>query len=167
MLNKNHNKKGGYAVLELLCYIALFVVLSVVVIQSMITMSQSFKETTIQAELTESSHIMERISREIRGARSISSISATDLVLNTTDSAGVAKTVELLLSGTDLRLLENSVLTGNLNTPTIVVTAFTFTQINTTQGAAVKVSFTIRSTNDKQARTENLYNTVVLRGDYE
>lgn len=165
MSNIIYNK--GYAVLELVFYISLFVILSVLVINSMVVMTQSFKETTVQAELSQSGTILERISREIRGAYGIASVSASDLVLNTKDSAGANKTVQFVLSGTDVRLLENTIFTGNLNTPTIAVTGLSFTQITTAQGSAVKISFTVQSTNDKQNRTETFYNTVVLRGGYE
>ena len=132
----------------------------------MITMARSFRETAIQAELVQSGVIIERISREVRQAYGISSISPNDLKLNTKDDAGADKTVEFLLSGSNIQLLENNVLTGNLNAPNISVTAVTFTQINTTQGAAVKIFLTIRSNNDKLNRTQDFYNTVVLRGIY-
>src|SRR3989344_7454323 len=112
---KIENYSRGYTLVELLFYIAFFSILSVVVIQSLVTMTRSFKETSIQAELVQSGTIIERISREIRQAYDISSISASNLGLASTDSAGANKTVEFLLSGTSLQLLENSVLTGNLN----------------------------------------------------
>lgn len=162
-----HKKKSGYAVLELLFYISVFVVLSVAVIDAMITMTRSFRETALQAEFAQTGAIMERVSREIRQAYDISSISAGDLGLNTKDSSGANKTVEFLLSGTNLELLENGTLTGNLNTPTIAVTALAFTQITTTKGKAVKISMTLKSTNDTQAHTEDFYDTIVLRGLYQ
>ncbi|OGI95138.1 hypothetical protein A3A03_01805 [Candidatus Nomurabacteria bacterium RIFCSPLOWO2_01_FULL_40_18] len=159
-------KQNGYAVLELLFYISFFAVLSLVVINAMITMAKSFRETAIQAEFMQSGNIMERISREIRQAYNISLISGSDLVLNTKDDAGVDKTVEFLLSSTNLRLIENGVLTGNLNTPNISVTAVTFTQITTAKGKAVKVTMTLVSQNDTLNRSQNFYDTVVLRGIY-
>ena len=163
---KKNKTKNGYAVLELLFYISLFIVLSLVVINSMIIMAKSFQETAIQAELVQSETIMERMIREIRSSYDINSISATDLILNTTDGDGANKTVEFLLSGSNLQLLENNILTGNLNTPHIVVTALTFTQIITARGKAIKIFLTIRSTNDILARTQDFYDTVVLRGNY-
>src|SRR3989338_8033873 len=75
----------GYAILELLFYITFFSILSLVVINAMITMTKSFRETAIQAELIESGSIMERMEREIRQALSINSIVANDLKLNTKD----------------------------------------------------------------------------------
>ena len=158
--------KNGYALLELLFYISFFVVLCLLVIDAMVVMAGSFRETTINAEWAQSGNIMERISREIRGAVSISTLNTTDLILNTKDSGGGNKTVEFSLSGANLQLIENGTLTGNLNTPKIVVTGISFSQITTTQGKAVKVFLTLRSTDDSLNRVKNFYDTIVLRGIY-
>jgi competence protein ComGC len=164
---KNARKiNSGYALIEILFYILIFTVLSIAIINAMITMAKSFRETTIQAELIQSGTILERISREIRNASAINSISATDLKLNIKNDAGADKTVEFVLLGNDLRFLENDVFIGNLNTPNIAVTALSFTQITTAQNNAVKVLLTIKSNHDLSNRNENFYDTVVLRGNY-
>lgn len=170
-IKKNHclgeTRKDGYAILELVFYIALFVVISLVVINAMITMGRSFRETSIQAGLAQAGNIMERISREIRASYDIDVAStSTDLKLKTTDGTGALKTEELLFSSPNVQLIENNVLTGNLNTPNIVVMALTFTQITTVKSKAVKIVLTIKSANDVSGRTENFYDTVVLRGVY-
>ena len=164
---KIFKKSQGYAILELLFYIAFFSILSLVVINAMITMARAFKETTIQSEFVQGGTIMERMSREIRQAYSINSIGANDLELDTKDSGGASKTVEFLLSGSNLQLLENNTLTGNLNTPNIIVSALTFTQITTVKGKAVKIFFTVKSVNDASGRNQDFYNTIVLRGNYQ
>ena len=163
---KIKNWRGGYALLETIFYMLLFAILSIAIINAMITMMKSFKETAIQAELMQSGNIMEKISREIRQAYGINSISTDDLKLNTTDSVGANKTVEFVLSGSDIRFLEDDVFTGNLNTQNITVTNLTFTQIDTAKGAAVKISLSVKSNHDLQNRNESFYNTVVLRGGY-
>lgn len=165
-IREMHKRNYGYAVLELLFYIAFFVTLSLVVIEAMIIMSKSFKETSIYAEFAQSGFIMERMSREIRGSYDINSVSATDLVLNTKDDTGMDKIVEFLFSGGNIKLLENGVLTGNLNAPNIAITSLVFTQIITTKGKAVKISLTIRDNNDTQGRLLNFYDTITLRGSY-
>ncbi len=159
------NYKAGYALLELLFYISFFAILSIAVINSMITMTKAFRETTIQAELLQSGSIIEKISRDIRQADSISSISSTDLKMNTT---GVDTVVEFKLVGSDIQFLENgsSTSTGNLNTPNIVVTALSFTQITTNAGKAVRVTMSVRSTSDALGRTVDFYDTIALRGSY-
>ncbi len=163
---KNKKRKQGYAILELLFYITLFSILSFVLINAMIIMSKSFKQTVIQTELMQTGNLLERISREIRGAYGINTISVNSLILNTKDDADVNKTVQFLISGSDLQFLENGVLVGNLNTPDLQVIALSFTDITTAQGKAIKVFLTVKSVNDTSGRTEDFYNTVVLRGGY-
>lgn len=159
---KINKKNYGYSVLELLFYIAFFSVLSLLVINAMITMARSFKETTLQAELVQSGSIMERMSREIRQASDIISISATDLVLD----VGASKTMEFKFINPDIQLWDTGINIGNINSPNIVVTNITFTQIDTTKGKAVKIVLTIKPTNDPSGNTKDFYNTIVLRGDY-
>lgn len=164
---KKNKKKNGYAILELLFYISFFIILSSVVISAMITMARIFRETAIQAELIQSGNIMERMSREIRTAFDINSITATDLVLQTKDQNGEDKILKFLLSGSDVQLLENGVLTGNLNTPNMTVFALNFSQINTAKGKAVKILLTVKSKSDASNNTQDFYDTIVLRGAYE
>lgn len=166
MIKNTEQRNSGYALLEIVFYIALFSVLSFAVIDSLITMTKSFKETTIKAELMKGSNIMERMSYEIRQAYGINSISTGDLKLNTKDDAGNNKTIEFSLSGSNIQLLENDIFTGNLNTQNITVADLAFTQINTLKGTAVKIFLTISSSHDSLNRTEDFYDTVVLRGDY-
>jgi len=166
MIKNKRKINSGSSLVEVMFYTALLAVLSTVVVNSMITMTRAFKQTTIQSQIVESGNIMEKISREIRQARGIITINANSLKLDTTESDGSSKTVEFSLSGSNLRLLENNVLVGNLNSPNIVVSGLTFTQIITTTGQAVKISFTVSSTQDSLSRTYNFYDTIVLRGDY-
>lgn len=162
-----YKKNYGHAVLELLFYITFFSVLSSLVINAMITMARSFKETTMQAELVQSGNIMERISREIRQAYDIDAEStSTDLKLNTKDDGGVDKTIEFKFVDPNIQLWDNGSNIGNLNTPNIIVTALTFTQITTTKGKAVRIVLTLKSTNDTSGNTKDFYNTIVLRGNY-
>jgi hypothetical protein len=162
-INKN---KNGYAILELLFYISFFTLLSLVVINAMITMAQSFKEMETYTRLLQGGTIMERISREIRQAESIGLISANSLKLNTTDDAGIAKTVGFLLVGSNIEFRENDVLIGNLNAPDVIISGLTFTTINTTEGTGIKIVLTAQSANDKYNRSADFYDTVVLRGSY-
>lgn len=165
ILNKFKNNKG-YAMLEILFYIALFAILSIAVIDAMITMTKSFKETTVHKELMQGGNIMEKITREIRQASGINSISADSLKINSTNIDETSKTVEFSLSGTDVRFLENDIFIGNLNTTNVSVLALSFTQINTTKGTAIKIFLTVKSNHDLQNREESFYDTIVLRGGY-
>ena len=164
--NKKENKKG-YAIIEVLFYIALFALLSLLVIDSLISMTRAFRQTTASADLVQSASILERVSREIRQAYSINYINTGDLRLNTRDESGQVKVVKFWFSGSNLSLFENDILIGTLNTPNIEVDSLFFTSITTLQGEAVKISFSVRSRRDPMNRIEDFYDTVVLRGGYE
>jgi len=164
-LQKN-KKKYGFAVLETILYISFFAILSIVVINSLITMMKSFKEIKIQSELIQGSSIMEKISREIKKANSINSITSNDLKLDTKDDNGVAKTVRFVFLNNDINFYENDVLKGNLNPVNVIIDDLNFIQITTVKGNAIKIILTTGVVNDLQNRTEDFYDTVVLRGDY-
>ena len=166
MIKKNIKMNKGISIIETLFYLVLFVMLSIVVINAMLTMMRSFKTTAIQRELSQSGTIMEAMSREIKKAVSINLITATDLVVNTKDDSGNSKLVEFVLSGTDLLYKENSTLTGNLNSANISVSNLTFTQINTAKSQAVKIVFSVQAKEDQTNHLEKYYDTVVLRGGY-
>jgi len=162
-------KNRGYTLLELLFYIAIFSIVSLLIIDSMFSMARSFKEASIYAELSQGGAMMEKISREIHQANSVASMSSTSLKLNTKDEEGADKIVEFVLlpfSGPNIEFYEDDVFVANLNSPNIVITDLSFSQITTTHGKAIKVSFSMRSSNDKLSRVQNFYNTIVLRGSY-
>ena len=111
MINKFKNNNSGYSLIEMLFYISLFAMLTMVIVNSMMTMTKSFKEVSIQREITQGGEIMERISREIRGAKQINTIADVngDLKLNTTDDVGNAKTIEFLLANNNLQIIDGQV----------------------------------------------------------
>jgi type II secretory pathway pseudopilin PulG len=156
----------GYSLIEMLFYISLVSILTIAVVSSLVVMTKAFRETSIQGDFVESASMMERISREVRQAYGINSIGASDLKLNTKDEVGTNKTVRFVLSSSNVQLYENDVLTGNLNTSVVQVTALSFIQITTPVGTGVKIILSVRSTRDPGARVEDFYSTVVLRGDY-
>lgn len=151
--------------IELLFYISLFIVLSLVVINSMIVMTKSFKETSIQTSLMQGRDIMERMSREVRKATGVVSITPTNLKVNTKDNAGNPKTAAFLFTGGNLQFSENDVLIGNLNSSNIVIDSLSFEPISTAKGSAVKIVLSVKLQNNP-SRLENFYDTVILRGDY-
>lgn len=159
-------QSGGYVLLETIFYVCFFAILSIAVIEALMVMGKSFKETSIQSELVLSSSIMERISREIRQANSINSISVSDLVLNTKDEAGNSKTVQFQLSNSNILLKENGSLIGNLNVSNISISNLNFTQINTLKGTGIKILLSLSANNDNLGRFVDFYDTIVLRGDY-
>ncbi len=158
--------QGGYSLIELLFYVSFFAIFVLVTINAMIIMTRSFRETTHFSQLIQSGSMVERMVREIRQASGVTIISATSIRIDTLDDAGLAKTEEFTLSGSNLEFYENGISSGNLNSPNITLTALSFSGVTTARGSAVKVSLSIRSTDDSLSRVYNFYDTVVLRGNY-
>src|SRR3990167_3314465 len=146
-----NKKKNGYAIMELLFYIAFFSIFSLIITNSMITMTRSFKEIAIQTQLAQSGSMMERMSREIRQAYGINSITGNKLKLNTGEVSS-EQTIEFSLADGDLELLENDSLLGDLNADSIEIVGLNFTEITLANGEAVKISLTVKSKRDALAR---------------
>ena len=166
-MNKTCNKKNsGYVVLETLLYILLFAILSIAVINSIIVMTRSFKEVQINRDLIEGAGLMERISREIRKADSISSIGDTIIKVNSKDENDVAQTISFALSGANITYSKNDVFVDNLNSANVVVSELLFSPIGSPSINAVKIHFRVSSVNDTSSKMKDFYNTVVFRGMY-
>jgi hypothetical protein len=166
ILRNLKNKKNGFAVLETLLYVSFFAILSILVINSMLTMMKSFKETKIQSDFASGGFILEKITRTVRDANSIGSISSESITLNTEDENGNSATVGFSKSGNDIQFLYNGSLVGNLNSDNLIISSINFTQVSTAKSMAVKIFIEVQSPYDASARTVDFYDTVVLRGIY-
>lgn len=167
------HRNNGYSVVEILVYLAIFASLSILVINSFITVLSTFDMTRSNRDLLESgATAMERISREIRQSESIDIANSTlgsspgVLQLNSTDSGGSPIVIRFTTSNGALNLYEAGALIGNLLGQNISVTNLVFRRIITTNGEAIKVELTIQDTSGKSPRSENFYNTIILRGQY-
>jgi len=157
---------SGYFLIEAIFYVALLAVFSVAIINAIIIMTKSFRETAIYTNLAGAGAIMERVTREIKQAQSIATIGPTSLKLNTEDSEGAPKTIQFTLSGSNLELRENDIVIGNLNAADILVDSISFTQITTAAGTAIKITLSVHSSHDLLARAADFYGTAILRGAY-
>jgi len=171
---KNFDKKKGlmfgYSIVEILVYLAIFTSLSVLVINSFIAILSSFNTTNINRKLVESgSIVMERVSREIRQAESIDTAhSSFDVLqLNSIDTdTGNPAIIKFATVDEAINLYKDGTLLGNLLEDDISVTNLTFTRIQTTSSEAVRIKMTLEYSRGQNTRTENFYNTIILRGGY-
>lgn len=167
--HKQLNK--GYNLVEVIVYVAIFAIISIVVINGiLISMSSFIAARSNRALANAGFDVMERMSREIRGAISVEPTGTTtgshpgSLVLHTLDEVGDPATVSFNVVSDIVMLSENGVLSGDLFDDDIKVTNLVFTEITTAQGVAVKVELTLEHI--ASAQSEDFYNTVALRGSY-
>jgi len=170
---KRENLVWGYSLVEIMVYLAIFTALSVLVINSFIVILSSFNITNMNRKLLESGVVsMERISREIRQAKNIdianSSLGSSPgiLQLNSTDGSGNSMIIKFIDENGNLYLYKNNTLQGNLLGQNVTITSLIFNRISTTQGEAVKIKVTLQYSGGHKTKSENFYNTVILRGSY-
>jgi hypothetical protein len=115
---------------------------------------------------------MERISREIRQSKSVDVVNSTlgsspgVLQLNSTDSAGTSMIMKFSVLSGALNIYKDNVLIGNLLGQKVSVTSLIFRRVITTNGEAVKIELTLQITSGNVTRSENFYDTIILRGSY-
>lgn len=159
-------KNSGFSLIEMLFYISLFAIVSLILVKATLTMISAFRDTQVTADINQTNQVLERMAREIRQANSVNTISSTSLKLNSEDSSGNPRTITFTQNGTNLELRENDVLTGNLNPTNLAVTSLSFTQITTAHSAAIRVLMTVKSNRYGSTRTEDFNDTLVMRGSY-
>jgi type II secretory pathway component PulJ len=171
---KKLNFLRGYSLIEVIVYIAIFTSISILVINSFITILSSFKNTEANRRLLESgSLVMERMTREIRQANSIDLTNSTIgsnpgiLQLNGKDSGGGLIYIKFKKEDNgEIDIYRNNNSGENLLSSQVLVTSLIFRRITTTESEAVKIEMTIQYTNGSIVKTENFYNTIILRGSY-
>ncbi len=169
-------KSGGFTIVEMIIYTALFAALSVMLINVLLVMLKSYTQMRASHDFLDSgSVVLERVTREIRGASSIDAVTSVFnsspgvLKLNTTDAGGAAKTVQFSRSaGNVLQMLDSTDGTArDLTGPKISVTSLIFRSMTTTKGKAVRLEMTLQSTRaGATSRTITLYDTATLRSSY-
>jgi type II secretory pathway component PulJ len=172
------NKKkiiSGFSLVEILVYLAIFVTLSILIINLFIVILSTFHFSHINRKLLESGMIsMERIAREVRQANSIDINSTSNqLILHSLNSLNQAvittiekennnlyisinNTIESSSNITDVNLLDQKVLINFLN----------FIPITTPESQAVKIEMSLEYGSGGHTKIKNFYNTIILRGSY-
>lgn len=164
-------KQKGFSIVEIIIYLAIFTMVSILVINSFITVTKSFEITRTNRDLLESGiNSMERLSREIRQANSIdlanSNLAGGVLQLNSTDDLSNPLTIKFIKESFLLNLYQDSLLSGNLLGQNIEIDSLVFRRIVTTEGEAIKIEMTIHDSNSDINKSVNFYNTIILRGGY-
>ncbi len=158
----------------MLIYIFILSLLLIVLTSSLSSFLKPYRTIqSTQAIENSAETSLERITREIRSAKSVDLTQSTlgsspgQLMLNTTDDSGTAMTIQFFMSGQSIRIKENGVDSGALTSASTRVTNLVFRQITTTNSQAVKIEMTIESGQGESYLSKKFYSTVVMRGSYQ
>jgi Tfp pilus assembly protein FimT len=168
-------KKKGFVLAELLIYVAVFAIMSVLIIGFIITVVRTFGDIKVSQSIDDSArNALERMVNEIRYSNSIDVANSTlgsnpgKLVLNTNDrSTGATTTIEFSVGNSKIRVKEGSNAYDDLTSSSTSITNLIFRRIvSTTTQEAVKIEMSVRAQNGIFDKTSKFYDTVVLRKAY-
>lgn len=165
---RTHKQVGGYTLIEMLVYAALFVIASVVIVDGLLVATRLFartKETRLLRISAETA--MERIIREIRLANAVDMATSTlgtspgVLMLNTIDPVTeTPTTIRFALAGGRITIKKSASPAEYLTSEKITVSNLVFSHIlNGSVSQAARIEFTIGG--------KNFYSTAVLRRSYQ
>jgi len=171
---QNHkNNKAGFSLLEMVLYIGIIALISVLAMQSLFVMIRAFTNIRVMQDLNKNATTaIERMAFEIRSAYDVdlgnSTLDSSPGVLEllTTDSGGSNTTAGFSIVSDVLRVSEAGVDAGALTAPNIVVDSLIFNSIITTNSEAVKIQIQLSATRGNTTETKTFYDTIILRGSY-
>ncbi len=163
---KINKLQKGYSILELVIYIALFSIIVVVIINSLLTITKTYSTAQGYRRLQSNGDlIMDRIAREIRSSNTI--VSATyntnpgSISLSGVDSIGGTKSSSFSITNGVLQINDNGNI-GDLSTSEVVVTSLIFRNITTANSLGIKVEMTLTTANGYIVSAP-FYSTILLR----
>lgn len=165
----------GFTFVELLVYIGLFAVISVLVVNTILMTIKAFNVFRVSQNINSNAELaMERMTREIRLADEINDVLSVfnghpgQLFLNTINpQTGATTTIEFFLATTTLMVREAAASAQILTSSKALITNLVFRKItNSDISKAVKIELEMRSGEGAFQKTEKFYNTAILRRSY-
>src|SRR3989339_608933 len=139
------NLNKGIGIIEIIIYLSIFTIVSVVVVNSFIVILASFSNTRSNQDMI----------------NSVFNSNSGVLRLNNVDGTSY---IQIEKNGNALELYSNGVLVGNLLSQNIYLNKLIFNRISTPNSEAVKIEMELQDSRSKTGKTETLYNTIILRG---
>jgi len=167
---EQRGSKRGLSIIEIIIYLAIFTAVSIIVINSFMIVLSTFSTIRTNHDLINAgSNSMERISREIRQAKSIDIVNSTldsdSSVLRLINTDGIGYVV-FDKDGDDLRISKDGVTIGNLLVDNVKLNKLIFNRISTNNTEGLRIEIEVQDINSKTERIEKFYNTIILRGGY-
>ena len=164
---------AGFSLIEMIIYIAILAAVFVLVINTLLVVTRSYKNIKLTNDINNSASIsLERLVREIRLAESVNTTSSVlgshpgKLILNTTDENNLPLVLDFFIGDSSLKLNKNSLLFGTLTRDNVIVSNLIFRHITSSTSEAVKIEMQLIGTEKGVTKTENFYGSAVLRGSY-
>lgn len=161
--------QSGYSLIEMIIYVAVLSVVSLLIINTVLSFNKSYQNVLVLRRLDHSAiDAMERITREIRLSRQIdganSSFGSNPSVLSLVSRIeGGTKTTKFYLDNGTIKIDLDGNYFGPLTTSQVSVTSLIFNSINTDISSAVKIDLEITTSLGEINKTKKYHSTVVLK----
>ena len=158
---------------ELTVYIGLFALISVVLVNSLMSAIRISNELRAQRDINDTAvAVMERITRDLRGGNQIDLVNSSfgvnpgRLTFQTVSASGTAMTVEYYVASSTLYVKENGVSKGSLLSARTKIDGIVFYYVSNGATIGVKTELHLESTRGAISDIDHFYNTTILRGTY-
>ncbi len=158
---------------ELTVYIGLFAMISVVLVNSLMSAIRISNELRATRDINDSAvTVMERLTRDLRGGTQIDLVNSTfganpgRLTFQTVSASGTSMTVEYYVATSSLRVRENGVDRGSLLSSRTKIDGLVFYYVAAGATIGVKTELHLESTRGSITDIDHFYNTTIMRGTY-
>lgn len=169
-MNKALDTKKGFSLLEIVVYIAILVLMVGVILDITVSVVRSQRAIKASKSIENSAIVsIERISREIRKADSIDTVTSIldsnpgRIVLNGKDPNGNPRVVEFYLDASTIFLKENGIDLGPISQPDARVNSLVFRLFSNSDLMGVRTETAIESGTSTHYRADNFYSSATIR----
>lgn len=154
--------KKGFSLVEMLIYVALLSVIFLLIVQTVLSFTGSYRQLAANRALEHTAlKVMERITRDIRGASDVSVSSGTLTLIHS--SNGVSTTTQFYLENQTVKMSINGTYYGPLSIASAPVTALIFTVLTASDSEAVKIDMTAQGKSGPVTRTKSFHSTIIAK----
>ena len=163
---RNNRAQNGFTLVELLVYVAVTALISLVLVNVVSVVNKMYARMTISSEVeTSAVTILEKLSRDCKGAQGYMSYSTSSIELvKSIDDSGNFKIVRYFVRDGVMYVDDGSV--KSITTPHVYISKSSFYASSTGKSEFEKINFSIDAFTQGATTTENFSSTCVLRGTY-
>lgn len=169
-------KRDGFALAEMIVYVAIMAVMTTAIVNIVIGVTRSNKQSFVYENIKNSAITsMERITRETRSALGInysqSAFNSNNGILSlfSKDQFGNTETIKFYLQDQKMKVDIEGIATstgGILTLGGTKILSLVFIPIDTGNSEAIKIEMVVEGGDRDFLKNENFYSTIILRGSY-
>lgn len=163
----------GFSLVEMVLYVALLTVVTLTIIQMLISISGIYRSIKLDRELEVAGTIaMESLLREIRNASSVNlgesvlDVNPGSITLNGVDESASPYVIKFIVDSGILKVSKDDEIPSAITASSITVSYLLFTHITNPVSRGVRVEIEVSGNAGPIYKSERYYGFTVMRGSY-